>query len=73
MIGAISANHALLAKRRLRRFTCRAAAWARARWACLDLGINTMDDVPLTCAASPMCDLPLLVDIDTGFGPRLNN
>lgn len=38
-----------------------------------DLGISTMDDV-LTDASriTDVCDLPLLVDIDTGFGGAFN-
>ena len=38
-----------------------------------DLGINTMDDVLIdTRRITDVCDLPLLVDIDTGLAPRLS-
>src|SRR3546814_2274936 len=39
-----------------------------------DLGINTLDDV-LTDSRriTDVCDVPLLVDIDTGFGPSAFN
>jgi methylisocitrate lyase len=39
-----------------------------------DLGINTLDDVLTdTRRITDVCDLPLLVDIDTGFGPSAFN
>src|SRR5699024_1758660 len=39
-----------------------------------DLGINTLDDVLVDVRRiTDVCDLPLLVDIDTGFGPSAFN
>jgi methylisocitrate lyase len=39
-----------------------------------DLGINTLDDVLTdTRRITDVCELPLLVDIDTGFGPSAFN
>ena len=39
-----------------------------------DLGINTMDDVLIDVRRiTDVCDTPLLVDIDTGFGPSAFN
>ncbi|CFL96128.1 2-methylisocitrate lyase [Bordetella pertussis] len=35
-----------------------------------DLGINTLDDVLTDVRRiTDVCDVPLMVDIDTGFGP----
>ena len=39
-----------------------------------DLGINTLDDVLIDIRRiTDVCDLPLLVDIDTGFGRRVQH
>src|SRR3546814_8661064 len=39
-----------------------------------DLGINTLDDVLTDIRRiTDVCDVPLLVDIDTGFGPSAFN
>ena len=39
-----------------------------------DLGINTLDDVLIDMRRiTDVCDLPLLVDVDTGFGPSAFN
>jgi methylisocitrate lyase len=39
-----------------------------------DLGINTLDDVLTDVRRiTDVCDLPLLVDVDTGFGPSAFN
>jgi methylisocitrate lyase len=39
-----------------------------------DLGINNLDDVLVdVLRITDICDLPLLVDIDTGFGPSAFN
>jgi methylisocitrate lyase len=39
-----------------------------------DLGINTLDDVLTDIRRiTDVCDLPLLVDVDTGFGPSAFN
>src|SRR5438309_3965991 len=39
-----------------------------------DLGISTLDDVLIDVRRiTDVCDLPLLVDVDTGFGPSAFN
>ena len=57
-----------------RRSTSRAAAWPRARSALPDLGISNLDDVLTDVRRiTDVCDLPLLVDVDTGFGASAFN
>ncbi|TDU28392.1 methylisocitrate lyase [Panacagrimonas perspica] len=75
VIGAINANHALLAKRAgFRAIYLSGGGVAAGSLGLPDLGINTMDDVLTdTRRISDVCDLPLLVDIDTGFGPSAFN
>src|SRR6202166_1604640 len=71
VIGAINANHALLAKRAgYRAIYLSGAGVAAGSLGLPDLGITGLDDV-LTDVRSitDACDVPLLVDIDTGFGP----
>jgi methylisocitrate lyase len=75
VIGAINANHALLARRAgFRAIYLSGGGVAAGSLGLPDLGINTLDDV-LTdvCRITDVCDLPLLVDIDTGFGPSAFN
>ena len=75
VIGAINANHALLAKRAgFRAIYLSGGGVAAGSLGLPDLGINTMDDVLTdTRRITDVCDLPLLVDIDTGFGPSAFN
>ncbi len=75
VIGAINANHALLAKRAgYRAIYLSGGGVAAGSLGLPDLGINTMDDVLIdTRRITDVCDLPLLVDIDTGFGPSAFN
>ncbi|AVP97627.1 methylisocitrate lyase [Ahniella affigens] len=75
IIGAINANHALLAKRAgFRAIYLSGGGVAAGSLGMPDLGINTMDDVLIDCRRiTDVCDLPLLVDIDTGFGPSAFN
>jgi len=75
VIGAINANHALLAKRAgYRAIYLSGGGVAAGSLGMPDLGINTMDDVLIdTRRITDVCDLPLLVDIDTGFGPSALN
>jgi methylisocitrate lyase len=69
VIGAINANHALLAKRAgYRAIYLSGGGVAAGSLGLPDLGINNLDDV-----LTDVCDLPLMVDIDTGFGPSAFN
>ena len=75
VIGAINANHALLAKRAgFKAIYLSGGGVAAGSLGLPDLGINTMDDVLTDVRRiTDVCDLPLLVDIDTGFGPSAFN
>src|SRR3569623_999039 len=75
VIGAINANHALLAKRAgYKAIYLSGGGVAAGSLGLPDLGINTMDDVLIdTRRITDVCDLPLLVDIDTGFGASACN
>ncbi len=75
IIGAINANHALLAQRAgYRAIYLSGGGVAAGSLGMPDLGINTLDDVLIDIRRiTDVCDLPLLVDIDTGFGPSAFN
>ena len=75
IVGAINANHALLAKRAgFRSIYLSGAGVATGSLGFPDLGISTLDDVLTDIRRiTDVCDLPLLVDIDTGFGPSAFN
>jgi len=75
IIGAINANHALLAKRAgYRAIYLSGGGVAAGSLGLPDLGINTLDDVLVDVRRiTDVCDVPLLVDIDTGFGPSAFN
>ncbi|MFZ5520497.1 MAG: methylisocitrate lyase [Pseudomonadota bacterium] len=75
VIGAINANHALLAQRAgFRAIYLSGGGVAAGSLGLPDLGINTLDDVLTDVRRiTDVCDLPLLVDIDTGFGPSAFN
>lgn len=75
VIGAINANHALLAKREgFKAIYLSGGGVAAGSLGLPDLGINTLDDVLTDVRRiTDVCDLPLLVDIDTGFGPSAFN
>ena len=75
VIGAINANHALLAKRAgFRAIYLSGGGVAAGSLGVPDLGINTLEDVLIDVRRiTDVCDLPLLVDIDTGFGPSAFN
>lgn len=75
VIGAINANHALLAKRAgYRAIYLSGGGVAAGSLGLPDLGINNLDDVLTDVRRiTDVCDLPLLVDIDTGFGPSAFN
>src|SRR5438067_1764840 len=71
VIGAINANHALLAKRAgYRAIYLSGGGVAAGSLGLPDLGITALEDVLTDLRRiTDICDLPLLVDIDTGFGP----
>jgi len=75
VIGAINANHALLAKHAgFKAIYLSGGGVAAGSLGLPDLGINTLDDVLTDVRRiTDVCDLPLLVDIDTGFGPSAFN
>jgi methylisocitrate lyase len=73
--GAINANHALLAKHAgFRVIYLSGGGVAAGSLGLPDLGITGLDDVLTDIRRiTDVCDLPLLVDIDTGFGPSALN
>jgi methylisocitrate lyase len=75
IIGAINANHALLAKRSgYKAIYLSGGGVAAGSLGLPDLGINTLDDVLTDIRRiTDVCDVPLLFDIDTGFGPSAFN
>ena len=75
IIGAINANHALLAKRAgYRAIYLSGGGVAAGSLGVPDLGITTLDDVLTDVRRiTNVCDTPLLVDADTGFGASAFN
>src|SRR5574337_1731966 len=75
VVGTINANHALLARHAgFRAIYLSGGGVAAGSLGLPDLGINTLDDVLTDIRRiTHICDLPLLVDIDTGFGPSAFN
>jgi methylisocitrate lyase len=75
IVGAINANHALLAKRAgYRAIYLSGGGVAAGSLGVPDLGITTLEDVLTDVRRiTSVCDLPLLVDADTGFGPSAFN
>jgi len=75
IVGSINANHALLARRAgYRAIYLSGGGVAAGSLGMPDLGINTLDDVLTDVRRiTDVCDTPLLVDIDTGFGPSAFN
>ena len=73
--GTINANHALLARRAgFRAIYLSGGGVSAGSLGLPDLGILTMDDVLTDIRRiTDVCDLPLMVDIDTGFGPSAFN
>ena len=74
VIGAINAYHARLAQATgYRAIYLSGGGVAAGSLGMPDLGISTMDDVLTDVRRiTEACDLPLLVDIDTGFGSAFN-
>ncbi len=75
VIGAINANHALLAKRAgFKAIYLSGGGVAAGSLGLPDLGISGLEDVLIdTRRITDVCDLPLLVDVDTGFGSSFFN
>ena len=70
VVGAINAHHALLARRAgFRAIYLSGGGVAAGSLGLPDLGISTLEDVVIDVRRiTDVCDLPLLVDADTGFG-----
>ena len=75
IIGTINANHALLAKRAgYRAIYLSGGGVAAGSMGIPDLGITTLEDVLTDVRRiTNVCDTPLLVDADTGFGTSAFN
>ena len=75
VIGAINANHALLAQRAgFRAIYLSGGGVAAGSLGLPDLGISGLEDVLIDVRRiTDVCELPLLVDIDTGLGPSAFN
>ncbi|MCX6453590.1 MAG: methylisocitrate lyase [Actinobacteria bacterium] len=75
IIGAINANHALLAKRAgFKAIYLSGGGVAAGSLGVPDLGITGLEDVLVDVRRiTDVCDTPLLVDIDTGFGASAFN
>src|SRR3954462_2882347 len=75
IIGTICANHALMAKRvGYRAVYLPGGAIDAGSLGMPDLGISNLDDVLTDLRRiTEVCDLPLLVDVDTGFGASAFN
>ena len=75
VIGTICAYHALLAKRSgYKAIYLSGGGVAAGSLGMPDLGISNLDDVLIDVRRiTDVCDLPLLVDVDTGFGSSAFN
>lgn len=75
IVGTINANHALLAKRAgYRAIYLSGGGVAAGSMGIPDLGITTLEDVLIDVRRiTNVCDTPLLVDADTGFGASAFN
>lgn len=75
IVGAINANHALLAKQTgFRAIYLSGGGLAAGTLGVPDLGITELEDVLIEVRRiTAVCDLPLLVDVDTGFGSSAFN
>lgn len=75
VVGTINANHALLAQRAgYRAIYLSGGGVAAGSLGLPDLGISNLDDVLTDVRRiTDVCSLPLLVDVDTGFGPSAFN
>jgi len=75
VIGTICANHALMAKRvGYKAIYLSGGGVAAGSLGMPDLGISGLEDVLIDIRRiTDVCDLPLLVDVDTGFGASAFN
>jgi methylisocitrate lyase len=75
VVGTICAYHALMARRAgYRAIYLSGGGVAAGSLGMPDLGISNLDDVLIDIRRiSDVCDLPLLVDVDTGFGASAFN
>ncbi len=75
VVGAICAYHALLAKRTgYKALYLSGGGVAAGSLGMPDLGISNLDDILIDVRRiTDVCDLPLLVDVDTGFGSSAFN
>lgn len=75
IVGVINANHALLAQQAgFNAIYLSGGGVAAGSLGVPDLGITTLEDVLIDIQRiTNVCDLPLLVDVDTGFGPSAFN
>src|SRR5207342_3311932 len=75
VVGTINAYHARLAERSgYRAIYLSGGGVAAGSLGLPDLGISTLDDVLTDVRRiTDVCELPLMVDIDTGFGPSAFN
>jgi methylisocitrate lyase len=75
IVGTINANHALMAQQvGYKALYVSGGGVAAGSLGMPDLGLNTLDDVLTDVRRiTDVCELPLLVDVDTGFGPSAFN
>ncbi|MBB6329776.1 methylisocitrate lyase [Chryseobacterium sediminis] len=75
IVGAINANHALLAQQAgFNAIYLSGGGVAAGSLGIPDLGITTLEDVLIDVQRiTNVCDIPLMVDVDTGFGPSAFN
>jgi methylisocitrate lyase len=75
VVGTINANHALLAERAgFKAIYVSGGGVAAGSLGLPDLGISTLEDVLVDVRRiTDVCPLPLLVDVDTGFGSSAFN
>jgi methylisocitrate lyase len=75
IVGTINANHALLAQQAgFNAIYLSGGGVAAGSLGIPDLGITTLEDVLVDIRRiTNVCELPLLVDVDTGFGPSAFN
>ena len=75
IVGTINANHALLAKRAgFSAIYLSGGGVAAGSLGLPDLGISSLEDVLIDVRRiTDVCDLPLMVDVDTGFGSSAFN
>ncbi|MCW1962470.1 methylisocitrate lyase [Chryseobacterium viscerum] len=75
IVGTINANHALLAQQAgFNAIYLSGGGVAAGSLGIPDLGITTLEDVLIDVQRiTNVCEVPLMVDVDTGFGPSAFN